>query len=262
MDADPGHRHPNYVALNLVGYGLAKFEGRLITALGFGSKADLFRDLVVRGVARTRGTLKNRQDLFNPLVRGGKVGWWQNGDRYRHRKTQLDILFGGLDAIQYADMLSQFLDAEFPEPGTPKRTLPPLMKSQFQQLQKTGIEAELYFLQNYRMVATFADAGIEDARQLGDGYDFQLTLGSEYWVAEIKGTRARTGAVRLTSNEFDRAQELRDRFCLVVVANLDKLPTMVPIFDPLRQINLTRQIIVSEQIYYHSATLDWPERVH
>lgn len=35
MDADPGHRHPNYVALNLVGYGLAKFEERLITALGF-----------------------------------------------------------------------------------------------------------------------------------------------------------------------------------------------------------------------------------
>lgn len=158
MDAEPGQRHPNYVALNLVGYGLAKFEEQLITALGFRSKADLFRDLILRGLAKTRGTLKNRQDLFNPLVRGGKVGWWQNGDRYRHRKTQLDGLFGGLDPTDYAAMLSKVLDAEFPEPGQPKRALPPLMKSQFQQLQKTGAEAELYFLQNYRMVPDFVRA--------------------------------------------------------------------------------------------------------
>jgi len=81
MDLEPGQRHPNYVGLNLVGYGLAKFEYEMIAALGFKSKAELYRDLISRGLAKTRGTLKNRQDLFNPLVRGGKIGWWQNGWR-------------------------------------------------------------------------------------------------------------------------------------------------------------------------------------
>ena len=214
MDAEPGQRHPNYVALNLVGYGLAKFEDLLVAALGLKSKAALYRDLIARGVAKTRGTLKNRQDLFNPLLRGGNVGWWQNGDRYLHRKTQLDSLFGGLGATAYAAMLKKYLQAEFPTPGAPKQTLPPLLKSQFQQLQETGVEAELYFLQNFRKVGAFAEASIEDARQLGDGYDFQLAAGATYWVAEVKGLRSKRGAIRLTEKEF-----LKPKSCVKISAS-------------------------------------------
>lgn len=261
MDSESGQRHPNYVGLNIVGYGLARFENDLIAALGFDSKAALYRDLIARGLAKTRGTLKNRQDLFNPLVRGGRIGWWQNGDRYLHRKTQLDGLFGRLAVAEYAMMLNNYLQAEFPEPGARKQSLPPLMKSQFRQLQETGVEAEMYFLQNYQQVSLFADAAIDDARQLGDGYDFQLTLGSVYWLAEVKGLRTRTGAIRLTQNEFDKATEFRERFCLIVVACLDKRPTMSAIFDPLPSLHLTRRTVVCEQVYYHTGLLDWTELV-
>ncbi|MEA3188869.1 MAG: hypothetical protein QOD99_2699 [Chthoniobacter sp.] len=257
MDAAPGQRHPNYVGLNLVGYGLAKFEDKLIGALGFDSKADLYRDLVARHLAKTRGTLKNRQDLFNPLVRGGRVGWWQNGDRYLHRKIQLDTMFGDLSAKAYAAMLRQYLHAEFPAVGEAKQPLPPLMKSKFRQLQETGVEAELFFMHNYRQVGAFADAAIEDGRQLGDGYDFQLAHGGEYWLAEVKGLRTRMGAIRLTENEFKRAEEFRSHFCLVVVSALDTRPVMAPIFDPLSLVRLNRKTIVSEQIYYHSQALEW-----
>lgn len=261
MDSEPGQRHPNYVGLNLVGYGLARFEDELIAALGFDSKAEFYRHLITRGLAKTRGTLKNRQDLFNPLVRGGEIGWWQNGDRYLHRKTQLDALFGRLSAKDYASMLTKYLQAEFPGRGARKKPLPPLMRSQFRQLQETGVEAELFFLQNYRQVALFADAAIDDARQLGDGYDFQLTLRAGYWLAEVKGLRTRTGAIRLTENEFNKAQEFGDRFCLVVVTSLDRSPAMSPVFDPLHHLHLTRRTIVSEQVYYHTAALEWSHLV-
>ena len=257
MDSEPGQRHPNYVVLNLVGYGLARFEDDLIAALGFASKAQLYRDLIARGVAKTRGTLKNRQDLFNPLVRGGRIGWWQNGDRYLHRKTQLDSLFGQFSFAEYASMLLKYLQAEFPEPGARKQSLPPLMKSQFQQLQETGVEAEMFFLQNYRQVELFGHATIDDARQLGDGYDFQLAIGDKYWLAEVKGLRLTTGAIRLTEKEYKRAQEFRSQFCLVVVSSLDKRPAMSPIFDPLPKLRLTQRVIVSEQLYYHTAAIDW-----
>jgi hypothetical protein len=261
VDSESRQRHPNYVGLNLVGYGLARFEGDLIAALGFDSKAALYRDLLARGLAKTRGTLKNRQDLFNPLVRGGRIGWWQNGERYLHRKTQLDGLFGRHDAAQYAIMLNKYLEAEFPEPGTRKQPLPPIMKSQFRQLQETGVEAEMFFLQNYRKVGLFAHAAIEDARQLGDGYDFQLTLGSAYWIAEVKGLRTRRGAIRLTQNEFDKATEFGGRFCLVVVMSLDKRPAMLPMFDPLPRLHLTRRTVVCEQVYYHTRVIEWNEPV-
>lgn len=257
MEAASGKRHPNYVGLNLVGYGLAKFEDTLTGALGFESKAEFFRDLVSRGIAKTRGTLKNRQDLFNPLVRGGQVGWWQNGDRYLHRKIQLDTMFGALSAKAYAAMLRQYLHSEFPRAGEAKQPLPPLMKSKFQQLQETGVEAELYFMHNYRQVGTFANAALEDARQLGDGYDFQLALGGEYWLAEVKGLRTRMGAIRMTENEFKRAEEYRGHFCLVVVSALDTRPLLAPIFDPLSLVRLNRKTILSKQISYHSQALEW-----
>ena len=93
MNKPSGVKHDNYEVLNLVGYGLAKFEKDLIAAMGFQTKSAFFIDLIQRGVAKTVGTLKNRQDLFNPLVRGGRTGWWQNGDRYLHRKILLDSLF-------------------------------------------------------------------------------------------------------------------------------------------------------------------------
>jgi hypothetical protein len=217
MDAEPGQRHPNYVGLNLVGYGLAKFENELVTLLGFATKAELFRDLIARRLSKTRGTLKNRQDLFNPLVRGGKIGWWQNQDRYLHRKTQLDSLFGNLSATEYAVMLSRYLDAEFPTPGVPQQSLPPLMRSQFRRLQETGAEAEAFFLQNYRQIAMFTNAAIEDARQFGDGYDFQLSLQSTYWLAEVKGVRAQVGAIRLTLQRYSRLGDARCRDSLAAL---------------------------------------------
>jgi hypothetical protein len=257
IDAAPGQRHPNYVGLNLVGYGLAKFEEKLIASLGFKSKEEFYRDLVARGLANTRGTLKNRQDLFNPLVRGGKVGWWQNRDRYLHRKIQLDTMFGHLTPEAYSAMLRQYLHAEFPAAGENKKSLPPLMKSMFRQLQETGVEAELFFMHNYRQVGMFANAAIEDARQLGDGYDFQLAHGGEYWLAEVKGLRTRMGAIRLTENEFNRAEEFRGRFCLVVISALDTRPVMAPLFDPLSLLKLNRRTIISEQVYYHTQALKW-----
>lgn len=256
MDLELG-RHPNYVVLNFVGYGLAKFEDALITALGFKTKAELFRNLIARKLAKTRGTLKNRQDLFNPLVRGGKIGWWQNGNRYLHRKTLLDGFVGGLDAVAYARMLTKHLQAEFPVPGESKQPLPPLMKSQFQQLQETGFEAESYFMLNYRCISQFADALIEDGRQLGDGYDFQLTSSDGYWLAEVKGLRTLKGGIRMTEKEFKKAEEFRGRFCLVVVTSLDKRPAISPVFDPLASLDLTRRTIVVEQVYYQTSSIEW-----
>ena len=248
MDSETGSRHPNYVILNLVGYGLAKFESELTALLGFRSKAEFFRELILRKLARTRGTLKNRQDLFNPLVRGGKTGWWQNGDRYLHRKTLLDSFVGELDAISYAAMLTKYLRSEFPLPGEAKQLLPPIMKSQFQRLQETGAEAELFFMLNYRQIEQFADSSIADGRQLGDGYDFQLTSGEMYWLVEVKGLRASAGGIRLTEKEFGKAEEFRSRFCLIVVTNLDKRPVISPVFNPLERLNFTRRKTVVEQL--------------
>lgn len=58
MIKNPGTRHANYEILNLLGYGLAKFDSDLVSILGFKTKSALFNHLIARGVASSRGTIK------------------------------------------------------------------------------------------------------------------------------------------------------------------------------------------------------------
>jgi hypothetical protein len=257
MNKPSGIRHTNYEILNLLGYGLAKFEKDLVAALGFKTKSALFSRLIERGVAETRGTLKNRQDLFNPLVRKAKVGWWQNEDRYLHRKVFLDSLFGELDAVRYGAVVENYLQTYFPIAGEEPKAIVPILKSKFRQLQETGSEAELFFMNSFRTVERLKDGVLEDARLFGDGYDFQITLTPSYVLAEVKGVRGRSGGIRLTENEFLKAKEFKTDYCVVVVSQLEAVPRISAFFDPLELLPLTKQTITSEQVYYSSPVRRW-----
>ena len=257
MSKPSGVKHDNYEILNLIGYGLAKYETDLTRALGFVSKAALFKALIARGVATTSGTLKNRQDLFNPLVRQAKVGWWQNQDKYLHRKLLLDSLFGQLGAVEYAALLENYLYSHFPVAGEIEKHVAPILKSKFRQLQETGQEAELYFINNYKSIARFENGLLDDARLLGDGYDFQITVAGLHILAEVKGVRGAAGGIRFTKNEYEKAVQFKGNFCLVVISRLDSTPRISSYFDPTEVIPLLKKTIVSEQVYYTSLSRRW-----
>ncbi len=257
MAKTSGVRHANYEILNLIGYGLAKFEKELVAALGFDTKAALFDHLIGRGVASTVGTLKNRQDLFNPLVRKAKVGWWLNQDRYLHRKLLLDSLFGDLDVADYASVITSYLQESFPIPGEARQPTAPLLKSKYRQLQETGREAELFFMTSFRPVARFKNGVLGDARLFGDGYDFQITVPDGHVRAEVKGVREHSGGVRLTENEYLKADEFKENYCLVVVSRLETTPRITVVFNPLAVLPFARQLVASEQVTYTSPSRRW-----
>jgi hypothetical protein len=133
----------------------------------------------------------------------------------------------------------------------------PIMKSQFKQLQKTGMEAEQYFLTNYRCSEIFKDGEIEDARFLGDGYDFQVEAKGIYYLAEIKGVRSNKGAIRLTNNEYEKALEYKDRYILSVISNLNEVPKMTNILNPTQNLILNKNIIEQKQITFSTNIIDW-----
>ena len=145
------NKHENYEILNLIGYGLSKFNNQFINEFGFTTKSAFYTFCVNQKIAETVGTIKNRMDLFDPFFPNNRKGWWQKGDTYIHRK-----------------------------------------------LQETGLEAELYFINNYKNINLFNSATIEDARLFGDGYDFQVKTEHDYFLAEIKGIREEKGKFRLT----------------------------------------------------------------
>lgn len=250
------NKHKNYELLNLIGYGLAKFNMDFVKEFGFMTKISFYQHIVELKIAETTGTVKNRQDLFDPFFDSGRKGWWQKGDTYIHRKILIDSLFGNMDAIQFAGMVKVYIETKS---GVVEKSIPvsPVMKSRFKQLQETGQEAELFFMNNYQSIKVFSYGILDDARLYGDGYDFQVQVFEKYFLAEIKGVRTSSGSIRFTKNEFLKANEYKDVYALVVVSNLANSPKITAMFNPVANLELTKKIVSQSQITYHSEFMSW-----
>ena len=106
-------KHENYEILNLIGYGLSKFNGEFIKQFGFKTKTEFFNYFVEIGIVEKGSVVKKRMDLFDPFVDNGRKGWWQKGDAYIHRKNLIDSLFGNENIKSYADIVKLYLKENY-----------------------------------------------------------------------------------------------------------------------------------------------------
>ncbi len=257
LEAQNRNRHKNYEVLNLIGYGLAKFDLDFIKAFGFKTKSAFYSHIVKIGIAETVGTVKNRQDLLDPFFATKRKGWWQKGDAYIHRKVFIDSLFGNLDVKSFADVVKLYLKDKLKIDSKGLRVTP-ILKSIFKQLQITGREAEVYFINNYSSIVEFKDGKLEDARLFCDGYDFQIEVKSNYFLTEIKGLRAKSGSIRFTQNEYKKAKEYGNDYALIVVSILSEIPKISPIFNPLKILNFKEQTVAQQpQLTYNTGSILW-----
>lgn len=242
-----GNKHKNYEILNLIGYGLSKFNNEFIKEFGFSTKTAFYEYFVKNNMVKSTGTVKNRMDLFDHFFpNNGRKGWWQKGDAYIHRKLLIDNLFGAENCKGYANIVKLFLK----ENHKLKELLvdvKPIVKSRFKKLQETGLGAELYFLNNYNSIDTFKNGIIEDARLFGDGYDFQVSFDDNSYLAEVKGIRGKKGKFRLTENEYKKALEYKDSYIVTLVMNLNDLPTFLTIENPIKNLTFKERIIKSKE---------------
>jgi len=257
-------KHENYDILNLIGYGLSKFDLNFVKNYGFDTKTAFYEYIVSIGIAQTTGTVKNRQDLFDGMTPGGKrKGWWQKGDVYKFRKDYIDSLLGNLGVEDFVNVVKMSIAHKFNDNVLDSTNInlqknenniktSPLIRSYFMQIQKTGREAEYYFINNYMAIDTFANAKIEDARLFGDGYDFQLSLPTQYFLVEVKGLRKEKGNIRLTEKEYNKACEYKNDYVLVIVKNLMEVPKFDSIFNPVQNIELEKCKITSEQVFFRA----------
>lgn len=239
-------KHEYYEILNLIGYGLSKFNNDFIEEFGFKTKTSFYNYFVDHKIAETTGTVKNRMDLFdNFFPDNGRKGWWQKGDTYIHRKLLIDNLFGEEDVKGYADIVKLFLKENYKIKEIPLN-VKPIIKSRFKQLQETGLEAETYFQNNYKSINEFKNGIIEDARLYGDGYDFQITTDNKFYLAEVKGIRERKGKFRLTENEYIKALEYKNDYIITLVLNLNEKPTFLTIENPTKNLRFKEVKIKSK----------------
>lgn len=250
------NRHKNYEILNLIGYGLSKFNDDFINEFGFKTKTAFYNYCVDLGIAETVGTVKNRMDLFDHFFpENSRRGWWQKGNAYIHRKIFIDSLFGNENAKGFANIVKLYLKdtMRLKDLSIKVNNVAPIVKSRFKQLQETGLKAEMYFLENYNSIELFENGVIEDARSYGDGYDFQVDVNQSCFLAEIKGIRKRKGDLRLTQNEYKKAKEYKDDYILTVVLNLDDIPFFKTIENPTKNLEFkVEKKFPKPYIEYHS----------
>lgn len=251
------YKHENYEILNLIGYGLAKFDIDFVKEFGFGTKTDFYTSIVQNNIADTTVTVKNRQDLFDPFFDNKRKGWWQKGDAYIHRKILINSLYGELNVKAFANVVKLYISEKFKVVIENIEEISPILKSKFRQLQETGQEAELFFMNNFENIEQFKNGNLEDARLFGDGYDFQIEISNRFFLVEIKGLRINYGSLRLTRNEFLKAKEFKEDYGLVVISNLADVPKMSSVFDPAEKLNLTKQTVTNEHITYHTEAINW-----
>lgn len=249
-------KHKNYEILNLIGYGLSKFNDDFLNEFGFSTKSAFYKFCIENGIAETVGTIKNRMDLFdNFFPSSGRKGWWQKGDTYIHRKIYIDSLFGNENAKGYANIVKLYMQENFKVKDILAKENP-IIKSRFKKMQETGLEAELYFVNNYQTIDIFKDGEIEDARLYGDGYDFQITVSQKFLLAEVKGIRGKRGSLRFTENEYKKAMEYKDDYVLSIVLNLNDLPFLKAIRNPTKHLEFKKVETVSKtRIEYQLVSL-------
>ncbi len=242
--------------LNLIGYGLAKFDLDFVKEFGFKSRAAFYQYVVDLGLAKTIKAVTNQQDSFDPYFDNGRKGWWQRRQR-EHIKIFIDSLFGNENAKGFANIVKLYILEENPDLDIKVDKITPITKSKFKQLNETGNEAEFYFLQNFQKIKSFENGVIEDARLWGDGYDFQIQIANNFLVTEVKGVREPKGSIRLTIKEFEQANNFLNTYFLVVVSNLNGMPKMTAIQNPSRAMPFERKDNPSIQTYFHTGSIKW-----
>lgn len=247
-----GNKHENYEVLNLIGYGLSKFNDDFIKEFGFKTKTAFYEYCVDIGIAETIGTVKNRMDLFDHFFpNNGRKGWWQKGDAYIHRKYLIDSLFGNQNVNGYANIVKLYLKENYKIKEIFVEVTP-IVKSRFKKLQETGLEAELYFMNNFNSINQFKNGILEDARLFGDGYDFQINVNESSYLAEVKGIRASRGRFRMTENEYNKALEYKNDYLITLVLNMNDLPVFVTIENPANNLKFKKEVRISKPtIEYH-----------
>lgn len=242
-------KHENYKLLNLLGYGLAKFDEAFIKEFQCNTKTEFFNLFVKLNIVQTASVVKNRMDLFDYFFPNHRKGWWQKGNAYIHRKYFIDSLFGNEDAKGFANVVKMILAKEYNVNLHYQAS--PILESKFKKMQGTGLEAEMFFLHNYNDIDCLNGGNCLDARIYGDGYDFLVQAKEEY-LCEVKGLRDMKGSIRLTQKEYNKAQEFKEYYLLIIVANLDNIPYFTSFKNPINTLSFMEKVIKQKEIKeYH-----------
>ena len=214
----------------LTGLYLSKFDEDGLTALGFEGFTQAF-NVLGYSLGTKPASIKNYRDEFDPYFPNPRKGWHKRIIREYCREFLND--FSSLNLGPFTDLIKSFVIRDYDIEKLIERIEEKDKSESVARRLVTGRAAEEYFKSNYHTVDNFLNFDLKDATALACGFDFKLSLHSEYYCVEVKGLNSNFGSISLTEKEFSVANEMRKRYCLFIVRNFVETPNHQLFFDPL-----------------------------
>jgi len=214
----------------LIGLYLSKFDEKALRELDFNGSREAF-NVLGYGIGSKPASIKNYRDEFDPYFPNPRMGWHKRPIRAYCKKFLDD--FGALSFSEFSALVKDLLVQNYNVEQFVKQLEKKDYSESIAKRLVTGSAAEEYFRSNYTSIDPFAQYRLTDTTQMACGFDFKLSLASDFYCVEVKGLNALSGSISLTEKEFRVADELKDRYCLFVVSNFIDKPAHQLFFAPL-----------------------------
>lgn len=217
--------------LIVTGLFLSKFDVKGLQALGFGGFSEAFNTIAL-SLNSSPASIKNYRDEFDPYFSNPRQGWHKRTIR-AYCKNIMDE-FDDLDIGSFATFLKTEISA-IGELEIIEDQVDSSEENTFAKRLITGQAAEKYFEEIYFRLPEFQGFNLVNTTGLGCGFDYKMIKYNHPFLAvEVKGMASSTGAIMLTSKEYNTAQFLDNRFYLFVVRNFIEKPYHTVFQNPLK----------------------------
>lgn len=253
----------NRLAL-VVAYYLSRFDSAALEALGYRTFKAAFED-IGKILQVKPNTVKNMRDEFDPFHDNSRAGWYQS--KARPSRSQVlqqfqDVSEEGLKTIVQS-ILSvgatkhEFLESISYEQDLSSDDAVSENKHEYFPRGPTGRMAEEFFLSWFSTHSKPIAGQINDARDLGAGYDFEIHGEGTTVYVEVKGLAEAEGSILFTDKEWEVAQKKKIFYYLFLVSNISTAPQVRMIQDSASKVAPTVRIYRPVQVSWtlHSRSI-------
>lgn len=248
----------------VIAFYFSKYDRKAVQNLDFKNFSEAFRD-IGKILDVKPASIKQMREQFDPYHENTRVGWYQ---RPLTRSRQ-DVMnqYGGLSEAALREIILDILkttkagevvEGKYTKyiSDTENHSVTYESSSAYTTRGMTGQSAEQLFVKLYEegSIQGFK-IPLRDTRLNGTGYDFEMIEAPNY-VFEVKGLRAEKGSVLFTDHEWKIAQNLKERYFVVLLSNLDVDVKVSIIQNPYEKLKPKMQMYPLMQVNWQVGTVE------
>jgi hypothetical protein len=244
----------NHTLTLFVAYYLARFDKIALKNLGYKNWQSSFEDISTKLDVK-KLSVRNWRDEFDPLF-GYRVGW--NQRPMSQSRTNVALALENLNESEIRAIVEDILSGKIQSDTENLNQLLTIADENSNKARSpsvilrgpTGKRAEQLFIEYHKINNAPIAGNLIDTRDLGCGYDFKITSGSNQHFVEVKGLASKIGGLLFTNKEWETAKKEGTNYTVCLVSNISDSPEISFINDPFSKLNPRKNIIQTVQVQW------------